>query len=106
VLRGVGLCDAGGAAVVFMPPPPLPADQLIPPPGFAHMVTLRAHGGRLAGEPVPDLADVLDQLDRPAPLLASAAPRTLLPPLPLQPGRVAVAQTAGADGQLLMEPAP
>lgn len=106
VLHGVGLCDATGAAVIFMPPPPLPTDQLIPPPGFAHLVTLRAHGGRLAADRVPDLADVLDQLDRPAVLLASAAPRALLAPLPLQPGRATVVQTTGGDSRLLMEPAP
>ncbi len=105
VVRGVGVSDANGAAVIFMAPPPLPPDQLIPPPGFAHMVTLRAYGGRLPGE-VPDLGAVLDQLDHPAPLLGTAAPRALLPALPLVSGRVLVAATAGADGRLLMEPAP
>lgn len=86
-LIGLGLSDARGAAVVHCPYPALPADMPIPPPGFAWPIRVRAWSHRLPASPVPDLAAVLAQFDRPAQLFGRRNPAAPLPLQNLRPGQ-------------------
>lgn len=101
---GLGLADAEGRATILFPYPAPPKRTLTSPPmprnDFRWTLTLSAYyrprPADAAVPEIPDLADLLAQMDSPRRLLESLSPPQAMPPLPLEYGLPLTVRTRSA----------